>query len=204
MLSAIGSGWSFFGGLFHSVRHCKSRVYATSFSLGISQMSWRAKADMMGDINLRQWRHGGARGARNGASSGSNLCMHFGSLKEALTCRANFSMSSSGTVDSSAHQSGTSHLLAFHHTHLAGWDMGGSSDISLLSSSVVLDNPHKKEATWAWSCGGSPKSESTPSDPVLLEDISADQLAVWLSFCLLNLPIPVEMVCSKVNRSLQG
>ena len=35
-------------------------------------------------------------------------------------------MSSSGTVDSSAHQSGTSHLLAFHHTHLVGWDMGSS------------------------------------------------------------------------------
>ena len=144
-------------------------------------MSRQAKADMMGGMNLHWWRHGGARGAWNGASSGSNLCMHFGSLNEALTCRANFSMSSSGTVDSSAHQSGTSHLSAFHHTHLAGWDMGGSSDISLLSSSVILDGPCKKEAMLAWSCGSSPKSESAPSDPIPLEGVSANQPAAgWL------------------------
>ena len=188
--------------------------------------------------------------------------MHFGSLNEALTCGANFSMSSSGMVDSSAHQSGTSHLLAFHCTHSAGWDMGGSSDISLLSSSVVSDDPCKKEATLAWSCGGSPKSESAPSDPILLEGILADRPAVgwlqklascclflllssdpqlslrfcpgpewafflynllisssrvaavnklsdvlrilWLSFCALNLPIPVETVCSGANGSLQS
>ena len=73
----------------------------------------------------------------NGASSGSSSCMHFGSLNKALTCRANLSMSSSRRVDSSAHQSGTSHLSAFHCTHLVGWDMGGSSDISSFSSSVI-------------------------------------------------------------------
>ena len=90
-------------------------------------------------------------------------------------------MSSSETVDSSVHHSGTSHFSAFHHTHLAGWDMGSSGDISLLSSSVVSDDPCKKEAMLAWSCGGSPKSESVPSDLVLLEGISADRPAVgWL------------------------
>ena len=115
-----------------------------------------------------------------GASSGSSSCMRFRSLNKALTCQANLSMSSSRTVDISAHQSGTSHLSSFHHTHLVGWDMGGSSDISSFSSSVVSDDPCKKEATSAWSCGGSPKSESPPSDPILLEGISgsADWLAV--------------------------
>ena len=152
-------------------------------------MSWQTKADTMGGMNLCQWRHGGAGGTWNGASLGSNSCMHFGSLNKALTCRANFSMSSTGTVDTSAHHSGTSHFSAFHHTHLAGWDTGSSSDISLLSSSVILDDPCKKEAMSAWSCGGSPKSESVPSDPIPLEGISADRPAVgWLqklaSHCL--------------------
>ena len=180
MLSAKGHGWSF-GGFLHSARYCKAQAYVTVFSLGISWMSRQAKADMMGGMNLHWWRHGGARGAWNGASSGSNSCMHFGSLYEALTCRANFSMSSSGTVDSSTHQSGTSHVSAFHCTHLAGWDIGSSGDISLLSSSVILDSPCKKEAMLAWSCGGSPKSKSAPSDPTLLEGISADWPAAgWL------------------------
>ena len=59
--------------------------------------------------------------------------------------------------------------------------MGGSGDISSLSSSVVSDDPCRKEATLAWSCGGSPKSESVPSDPILLEGISVDRPAVgWL------------------------
>ena len=90
-------------------------------------------------------------------------------------------MSSSGTVDSSAHQSGTLHLLAFHCTHSAGWDTGSSSDISLLSSSVISDGPWKKEAMSAWSCGGSPKSESVPSDPIPLEGVSVDWPAAgWL------------------------
>ena len=142
-------------------------------------MSWQAKADMTGGKNLHRWRYGGARGTWNGASSGSSSCMHFGSLNEALTCWTNFSMSSSGTVDSSTHQSGTSHLSAFHCTHLVGWDMGGSGDVSSFSSSVILNDPCKKEATSAWSCSGSPKSESPPSDPVLLEGISG--LADWLA-----------------------
>ena len=165
MLSAKGHGWSFFGGLFCSTRHCKAQAYVTVFSLGISRMSQQAKADATGGMNLCWWRHGGAGGAWNWASSGSSSCMCFGSLNEALTCRANFSMSSSKTVDSSAHQPGTSHLSAFHRTHVAGSDMGGSGDIPLFSSSVILDYPCKKEATSAWSCGGSPKSESLPFRP---------------------------------------
>ena len=85
------------------------------------------------------------------------------------------------TVDSSTHQSGTSHLSAFHCTHSAGWDTGSSGDISSLSSSVILDGPCKKEATLAWSSGGSTKSVSVPSDPIPLEGISADQPAAgWL------------------------
>ena len=137
-----------------------------------------SKSRHNGGMNLHQWRHGGARGAWNGASSGSSLCICLGSLNEALTCQANLSMSSSGTVDSSAHQLGTSHLSAFHHTHLVGWDMGGSGDISLFSSSDISDDPCKKEATSAWSCGGSPKSEALPSDPILLKGISG---LAWIS-----------------------
>ena len=153
------------------------------FFLGISRMSRQAKADTMGGMNLHWWRHGGAGGAWNGASLESSSCICLRSLNEALTCWANLSMSSCGTVDSSTHQLGTSHLSAFHHTHLVSWDMGGSGDISLFSSSGISDDPCKKEATSAWSCGGSPKSESLPSDPILLEGISglADWLAVgWL------------------------
>ena len=69
--------------------------------------------------------------------------------------------------------------------------MGGSGDIASFSSSGISDDPCKKEATSAWSCGGSPKSESLPSDPIPPEGISglADQLAVvWVqklaSHCL--------------------
>ena len=68
-------------------------------------------------------------------------------------------------------------FLAFHCTHLVGWDMGGSSDLSLFSSSVVSGDPCKKDATSAWSWGGSPKSES--SDPIPLKSMSG--LADWLA-----------------------
>ena len=102
---------------------------------------------------------------------------------EALTSWASLLMSSSRTVDNSAHQSGTSHFSAFHHTHSADWDMGGSGNISSSSSSGISDDPCRKEATSTLSCGGSPKSESLPLDPVLPEGMSglADQLTVgWL------------------------
>ena len=142
-------------------------------------MSQQAKADMTGHMNLHWWRHSGARGGWNGASSWSSLCIHLGSLNEALTCWANFSVSSSGTVDSSAHQSGTSHLSAFHCTHLVGQHMGGSGNISSFPSSGISDDPCKKEVTSAWSCDGSPKSESLPSDPISPEGVSG--LANWLA-----------------------
>ena len=92
-------------------------------------------------------------------------------------------MSSCRTVDNSSHQSGTSHFSAFHHTHLVDLYTDGSGSISSPSSSGILDDPCKKEATSALSCGGSPKSESLPLDPVLPEGISGlvDWLAVgWL------------------------
>ena len=183
MLFTKGHGWSFFGRLCHSTKHCRALAYAIIFSLGISQMSRQVNADMTGGRNLHQWRHGGAGSAWNGASLGFSSCMRLGSLNEALTCQANLSVSSSGTVDNSAYQLGTSHLSAFHCTHLADWDMGGSGDIPSLSSSTVLDKPCKKDTTSAWSWGGSPKSESLPLDPILLESIpgSADWLAIgWL------------------------
>ena len=113
-------------------------------------MSQQAKADTMGGMNLHQWRHGGAGGAWNGASSGSSSCICLGSLNEALTSQANLPMSSSRTVDNSTHHSGTSHLSAFHCTHLVGWDMGGSGNISSFSSSGISDDFCKKEATSAW------------------------------------------------------
>ena len=143
-------------------------------------MSQQAKADTMGGMNLHQWRHSRAGGAWNGASSGFSSCMRFRSLNVAHTCWASFTMSSDGTVDSSAHQLGTSHVLAFHHTHLAGWDTGGSGNLSSLSPSVISGDPCKKDTTSAWSWGGSPKSESPPSGSVLPKGISgsADWLAV--------------------------
>ena len=133
----------------------------------------------MGGMKLHQWRHGGAGGSWNGASLGSSSCIHLGSWNEDLTSRASLPVSSSRTVDNSTHQSGTSHFSAFHHTHSVDWDMGGSGNISSFSSSGILDDPCKKEATSALSCGGSPKSESLPLDSILPEGISG--LADWLT-----------------------
>ena len=109
-------------------------------------------------------------------------------------------MSSSGTVDSSAQQLGASHISAFHHTLSAGWDTGSSGDISSLSSSVVSDGPCKKEATLAWSCGGSPKSESAPSDPIPLEGrLASCRLATEAG---LTLPFPAPIFRSTTVTSL--
>ena len=183
MLSARRHGWSLFGRLFCSARYCKAQAYATIFSLGISQMSWLAKMDMTGGMNLCQWRHGGAGRTWNGASLGSSSCICLGSWNEALTSQASPPVSSSGTVDNSAHQSGISHFLALHHTHLADLDTDGSGSISSSLPSNILDDPCKKEATSTLSCGGSPKSKSLPLDPIPPGGISglADWLAVgWL------------------------
>ena len=167
MLSARRCGWSLFGRLFCSARYCKARLYVTIFSLGISWISWLAKIDMTGGMNLCWWRHGGAGGAWNGASLGCSSCIHLGSWNEALTSQASLPVSSSRSVDNSAHQLGISHFLALHFTHLADLDTDGSGSISLSSSSDVLDHPCKKEATSALSCGGSPN----PS------------LCLWTPFC---------------------
>ena len=183
MLSTRRCGWSLLGRLFCSARHCKAWAYATVFSLGISQMSWQAKVDMMGGMNICWWRHGGARGTWNGASLGSSSCIHLGSWNKALTSQASLPVSSCGTVDNSGHQLGTSHFSAFHHTHLADLYTDGSGSISSPSSSAISDDPCKKEATFTLSCSGSPKSESLPLDPILPEGVSglADWLAVgWL------------------------
>ena len=113
----------------------------------------------------------------------SSSCIHLGSQNEALTSRASLPVSSCRTVDNSGHQSGTAHLSAFQHTHLVDLYMDGSGSISLPSSSGILDDPCEKEATSAFSCGGSPKSESPPLDPILPEGVSGsvDWLAVgWL------------------------
>ena len=106
MLSVRRRGWSLLGRLFCSVRHCKVQAYVTVFSLGISQMSRQAKVDMMGGMNLCQWRHVVAGGAWNGASLGSSPCICLGSRNEALISRASLPVSSCRTVDNSGHQSG--------------------------------------------------------------------------------------------------
>ena len=139
------------------------------------------------------------------------------SWNEAFTSGASLPVSSSRTVDNSAHQLGTSHFSALHCTHLVDWDMGGSGNIPSSSSSGISDDPSKKEATSALSCGGSPKSESLPSDPVPPKGVSelAGQLAVgwldklswhhlflllssglWLSLCLCSRPEQALILCS--------
>ena len=90
--------------------HCIALAYAIIFSLGISWISWQANAEVVGGRNFCQWRHGGAGSAWNGASLGFKLVHALGSWNEALTCCANFLVSTCGTVDNSAYQLGTSHL----------------------------------------------------------------------------------------------
>ena len=130
-------------------------------------------------MNLCWWRHGGAGGAWNRASLGSSSCICLGSWNKALTSQASLPVPSSGSVDNSAHQSRISNFLALYCTHSVGLDTDGSGSISSSSSSDVLGDPCKKEATSALSCGGSPKSESLPLDPIPPEGISG--LADWLA-----------------------
>ena len=72
---------------------------------------------------------------------------------------------SPGTADSSIHQSGVSHLSAFHGTHRLKSKIAGSRGIFLPSSSEVSGNPCRKEATISFSSGSSSKSEPLPLDP---------------------------------------
>ena len=96
-------------------------------------------------------------------SSSHNCC---GSSNDALTSLANFLASSfPSTADSSIHQSGVSHLSAFHGTHRLKSRIAGSRGIFSPSSSDISGNPHRKEATISFSSGSSSKSEPLPSDP---------------------------------------
>ena len=130
------------GRLFCSAQCWRALVYATTFSLGISQMSLHAKIESAGGINLFLWRHGGAGGAWRVASLKSNSCNHRGSPKDALTSLASFLASSfPSTANSSPHQSGVSHLSAFHGTHSSKSRILGSRGIFLPSSSEVSRQP---------------------------------------------------------------
>ena len=115
--------------------------------------------------------------------SASSSSSHHGNPKDALTCLASFvALSSPGTVDSSIHQLGVSHLSTFQWTHSAKSETGGSGSISLPSSSEVSSHPCRKEATAGLSSGSSPKSESLPSNPSLPDSISG--LVDWLAASL--------------------
>ena len=129
-------------------------------------MSLHAKIELAGAINLFLQRHGSAGGAWRVASleSSSHNCR--GSPKDALTSLASFLASSfSSTADSSIHQSGVSHLSAFHGTQRLKSRIVGSGGIFLSSSSEVSGDPCRKEATVGFSSGSSSKSEPPPSDP---------------------------------------
>ena len=154
------------GRLFCSAQCWRALTYTTTFSLGISQMSIHAKIELAGGINLFLWRTGGAGGACRVAFLESSSCNCCGSLKDALTSLASFLASSfPSTADSSIHQSGVSHLSAFHETHRLKSRIVGSGGVFSSSSSKVSSNIHRKEATISFSSCGSSKSEPLPSDP---------------------------------------
>ena len=154
------------GRSFCSAQYWRALAYATTFSLGTSLMSQLAKIESGGSIKLCQCRHGWAGEAWRVALPASSSCSCCGSPKDTLTCLASFLvLSSPGTVDSSIHQLGVSHLSTFHGTHSAKSKMAGSGGILLPSSSDVSGDPCRKEATAGFSSGSSPKLESLPSDP---------------------------------------
>ena len=131
-------------------------------------MSLHAKIELAGGINLFLWRHGSAGGVWREASLVSNSHSCCGSMKDTLTFLASFLMSSlPGTANSSSHQSGVSHLSAFHGTHMPKSIISGSGGVFLPSSSEVSGDPHRKEATVGFSSGSSSKSEPLPLDPSL-------------------------------------
>ena len=113
------------------------------------------------------------------AISASSSCSQCGSLKDTLTCLASFLVSSSpGTVESSIHKLGVSHILALHMTHSAESETAGSSGVFSPLLSNVSGDPHRKEATAGFSSTGSPRSASPPSNPSLPNGILG--LADWL------------------------
>ena len=120
------------GRSFCSAQYWRALAYATTFPLGTSLMSWLAKIESGGSMKLCWWRHGRAGGAWRVALPASSSCSHCVSPKDALTCLASFLvLSSPGTVDSSIHQLGVSHLSAFHRTHSAKSKTAGSGGVSL-------------------------------------------------------------------------
>ena len=170
------------GRLFCSAQCWRALAYATTFSLGISLLSWQANVESAGSMNLCLHRHGGAGGAWRVVSLEPNSCNCHGSPKDALTFLASFLVSSfPGTANSSNHHSGVSHLSSFHGTHWPKSKIMGSRGIFSPSSSEVSGNPHRKEATIGFSSGSSPKSEPPPLDPSSPDCVlgSAD----WLETC---------------------
>ena len=131
--------------------------------------------------------------------SSSHNC--HGSPKDTLTSLASFLASSFlATADSSLHQSGVSHLSAFHGTHRLKSRIVGSKGIFLPSSSKVSGNPHRKEATIGFSSSSSSKSEPLPLDPSSPSGVlgSADWLGTGSSanltwWCLLFCPSPLGL-----------
>ena len=99
-----------------------------------------------------------------------NSCICCGSLKDAGTSLASFLQSSiPGTVDSSVHHSGVSHLLAFHGTHWLNSKTVGSGGVSSPSSLEVSGQPSQDRRLPAgFSSGSSSKSEPLPLDPCSL------------------------------------
>ena len=166
MLFASSCGSPPAGGLFYSAQCWRVLAYATTFSLGTSLMSLHAKIESAGGINFCLQRHGSAGGSWRVASFEPNSFNCHGSAKDALTSLASFLESSfPGTVDSSIHHSGVSHLSAFHGTHRPKSKIVGSRGIFSSSSSKASGDPHRNEATVSFSSGSSSKSEPPPSDP---------------------------------------
>ena len=183
-LLANGWGSPLAGGLFCSAQYWRALAYATTFSLGISQMSLHVKMELAGGINFFLWRHGSAGGAWRVTSLESNSCNCCGSAKDALTSLASLLASSfPDTANSSSHQSGVSHFSDFHGTHWPKSIILGSRGIFLPSSSEVSSDPHRKEATVGFSSSSSSKSEPLPWDPSLPSGAlgSADWLGAGLS-----------------------
>ena len=148
------------GRLFCSAQSWRALAYATTFSLGTSQMSWHAKIESVGGTNFFLQRHSSAGGAWRVASLESNSHICCGSMKDALTSLANLLASLfPGTASSSSHQSGVSHLSDFQGTHLLKFVMLGYGGVSLLSSSEVSGDACRKEATVGFNSSSSSKSE---------------------------------------------
>ena len=118
------------------------------FPWGSLKCPYMQKFKLAGGTNLFLQRYGGAGGVWRVASLEPNSHNCRGSPKDALTSLASFLASSFPvTADSSIHQSGVSHLSAFHGTHRLKSKILGSGGIFLPSSSKVSGNPYRKEAT---------------------------------------------------------